>query len=77
MYVQTLILYFIFQIIKKECDIILLNKNSFSLDNIKPRNTLHNATEDVLSNNIDPSFYDGELQNAVANANLENENVIK
>lgn len=47
------------------------------MDNIKPRNTLHNATEDVLSNNINPTFYDGELENAVVNSCLENGNEIK
>lgn len=55
----------------------MLSKNSFSMDNIKPRNTLHNATEDVLSSNIDPTLYDGELENAVVNSCLEDANAIK
>lgn len=55
----------------------MLNKNNISLDHIKPHNILHSATEDLISNHIDPTFYDGQLQNAIVNSSLDDINRIK
>lgn len=55
----------------------MIKKEQLSLDHIKPHNTLHSTTENVLSSNMPPDMFDGELENNVMNSYLTDENVIK
>lgn len=57
--------------------IYLISKEHISLDHIKPHNTLHSTTENVLSSAISPNYYEGELENNIINNSLYNENEIK